>query len=174
MTPPPAPDVEGFPDRLLEVVPALADMGGVDASVPAHDLAQRGQLGLVGVAARGVLQAGGHSKRARRHRLVDERPHRVKLLIGGRPSVVAHRRDADGPVRHERRDVHGLPPGEECVEVLAEGRPVEVDAPVVVDPDGHLLGQNSASGAGAGPCPQLPITEAVSPCRMPLWASPST
>ena len=44
-------------------------------------------------------------------------------------------------MRHERGDVHGLPFSEEGVEVLAEGRPVEVDAPVVVDADGDLFGQ---------------------------------
>ena len=33
---------------------------------------------------------------------------------------------------------------------------------------------SSPSGAGAGPCPQFPITCVVRPWRTPLWVRPST
>ena len=58
---------------------------------------------------------------------------------GGRPGVEPHRGQPDGAVGHERGDVQRLAPGEQTVEVLLERGPGEVDAPLVVDADGHLL-----------------------------------
>ena len=163
----PARDVQRLLDGVDEVVAALADMAGVDAAAARGDLRERGELVLVRVASGRILEAGGEADGAGGHGLCDHRPHVGKLGRSRLPRVEAHRGEPDGAVRHERGDVQRLSLREEGVEVLLEGRPGEVDAPLVADADGHLLGElpvgrrGRAVAAVAGDKGRQPLPDAA-------------
>ena len=121
-------DADHLVDSLQECVsPSLhAHVGDVLPFVPGRRLAQRDQLLGVGVVGRGVLQGRANAQGAVAHLPVDEFAH--LLQFGRRRFLVAESEDvlAHGRRTQERRHVLRNPLALQEIEVVAEGRPLDV------------------------------------------------
>ncbi len=123
---PPA-DVDRLADRVeVAVAQRIADVGVVEAAVPAGLRGQRGQLGGRGVATGRVVEPGAQPERAVGHRFTEERAHPVEGSLVGRDVIPAERPDPKLRVADERGDVEADRP----VEAVQEGRH---RGPVVVE-----------------------------------------
>ncbi len=113
----------------------------VEAAEPAHHLAQRDELVVGRIHARGIGQARGEPDRALREPLREQPLHLRELVAGRRAVVVAHCAEAQRSVRHEIRRIDGDPAPVEPVEVLADGAPAPVEARRIAVPARKLRAQ---------------------------------
>ncbi len=132
-------DLDQLVQRFEQPLALAADVGDVETSVGRRLLDQRGELVRVGEARRSVDQRRAHPQGALLHRRPHQGPHRLELLRGRLPVLVAqlmdpHRRRADER-RHVGRHAARLQVGE----VLAEGGPLDVEADVGLAVEGLLL-----------------------------------
>ena len=134
----PPPDLQRLLDRVQEAVPkGVSQVGVVDASQPRRLPGQLHQLVGVGVAARGVVKAGGEAEGPLLHTLPQHRPHILHLRAGGGPVVPPGRTDPQWGVADDVGDVnrdlvveHG--------QVLGHRRPVSRQRRVAVQTRVHL------------------------------------
>ena len=120
-------DPDRFLDRAEEVYALAADVACVEAAALSGDPSQRDELIGLGVAPRGVDEAGGESPGP-----VLEAPRRQALHLGQflsrrGPAGKSHRCDPDRTVPDKLEDIHRRAVSLEPPEVVAERLPVPVE-----------------------------------------------
>ncbi len=131
----------------------------VVAAVGRHHPAQLGQLGVRGVHARGVGQAGRHAHRALRHSLGDQAPHGRQFVRGGRAVLPAGGQHPDAALRDQIGRVDGRALAVDAVQVAADRAPVEVDVAAVAVPAGDRLPDRREGGVVGGRVGQPVLAE---------------
>ena len=91
-----AGDVDRLLDRFDDLVRFVADMGEIGGVVALDDLAQRDDLGALGIAAGRREQPGREPERPRREPLVEQRRHLRELGRARRPRRHAHHVEPQG------------------------------------------------------------------------------
>ena len=89
------------------IAEGVAQVGVIDATQPGGLLGEADELIGVGVAAGGIVEAGGQAEGALLQPLAQHGLHVGEIGVGGRFFVPAHGADTDGGVADDVGDVHG-------------------------------------------------------------------
>ena len=129
----PFADVEGLPDRGQQLVAVVADVPREHPPVRRRGAGQRGQLGVVGVARRGVHQPRGQPQRAVLERLGQQLAHAGPLVGARRPVGEPDDPGAQRDVPGERGDVDARPGVAHRVQVPPKVTPGPRDVRVEIE-----------------------------------------